>query len=131
MAGVLVGIEYGFDLFGIFVLAFLTALGGGLFRDIMLGNHPPVCFTHFSYIICVAITVVAFLIFLKVFDTHLGKEPGSEVVTGLLAQADAQTAKIADLKGRISDLRQSRSCPACQASCGREDLFCRCCGTAL
>ena len=72
MAGVLVGIEYGFDLFGIFVLAFLTALGGGLFRDIMLGNHPPVCFTHFSYIICVAITVVAFLIFLKVFDTHLG-----------------------------------------------------------
>ena len=72
MAGVLVGIEYGFDLFGIFVLAFLTALGGGLFRDIMLGNHPPVCFTHFSYIICVAITVVVFLIFLKVFDTHLG-----------------------------------------------------------
>ncbi|MBR2030275.1 MAG: trimeric intracellular cation channel family protein [Clostridia bacterium] len=72
MAGVLVGIEYGFDLFGIFVLAFLTALGGGLFRDIMLGNHPPVCFTHFSYIICVAITVVVSLIFLKVFDTHLG-----------------------------------------------------------
>ena len=72
MAGVLVGIEYGFDLFGIFVLAFLTALGGGLFRDIMLGNHPPVCFTHFSYIICVAITVVVFLIFLKIFDTHLG-----------------------------------------------------------
>ena len=72
MAGVLVGIEYGFDLFGIFVLAFLTALCGGLFRDIMLGNHPPVCFTHFSYIICVAITVVVFLIFLKAFDTHLG-----------------------------------------------------------
>ena len=72
MAGVLVGIEYGFDLFGIFVLAFLTALGGGLFRDLMLGNHPPVCFTHFSYIICVAVTVVLFLIFLKVFDTHLG-----------------------------------------------------------
>jgi len=72
MAGVLVGIEYGFDVFGIFVLAFLTALGGGLFRDIMLGNHPPVCFTHFSYIICVAVTVVVFMVFLKVFDTRIG-----------------------------------------------------------
>ena len=73
MSGVLVGIEYGFDIFGIFVLAFLTALGGGLFRDLILGNHPPVCFTHFSYIICVAVTVVVFLIFLKIFDTKLGR----------------------------------------------------------
>ncbi len=74
MSGVLVGIEYGFDIFGIFVLAFLTALGGGLFRDMMLGNHPPVCFTHFSYIICVAVTVVLFLIFLKVFDKKLARD---------------------------------------------------------
>lgn len=73
MSGVLVGIEYRFDVFGIFVLAFLTALGGGLFRDMMLGNHPPVCFTHFSYIICVAVTVVLFLIFLKVFDKKLAR----------------------------------------------------------
>ena len=42
MSGVLVGIEYGFDVFGIFILAFLTALGGGLFRDMMLGQEPPV-----------------------------------------------------------------------------------------
>lgn len=73
MSGVLVGIEYGFDVFGIFILAFLTALGGGLFRDMMLGQEPPVCFTHFSYIICVAITVLLFLIFLKIFDTRLAR----------------------------------------------------------
>ena len=73
MSGVLVGIEYGFDVFGIFILAVLTALGGGLFRDMMLGQEPPVCFTHFSYIICVAITVLLFLIFLKVFDTKLAR----------------------------------------------------------
>ena len=73
MSGVLVGIGYGFDVFGIFILAFLTALGGGLFRDMMLGQEPPVCFTHFSYIICVAITVLLFLIFLKVFDTKLAR----------------------------------------------------------
>ncbi len=73
MSGVLVGIEYGFDIFGIFILAFLTALGGGLFRDMMLGQYPPVCFTHFSYIICVAVTVLLFLVFLKVFDTKLAR----------------------------------------------------------
>ena len=33
--------------------------------------------------------------------------------------------------GRIADLRQSQTCPACGAPCGREDKFCRRCGGAL
>lgn len=71
MSGVLVGIEYGFDMFGIFVLAFLTALGGGLVRDMVLGARPPVCFAEPAYIICVAVTVAVALIFLKIFDSKL------------------------------------------------------------
>ena len=39
--------------------------------------------------------------------------------------------ELAELAARISDLRQSRTCPACGASCGKEDKYCRGCGAPL
>ena len=64
-------------------------------------------------------------------DTHLGQAADPEQVTKLLSQADEKNAKIAELKGRISDLKQSQTCPGCGAPCGRGDKFCRTCGAAL
>ena len=64
-------------------------------------------------------------------ETHRGEVPESEMVTGLLAQADEMAEKITELKGRISDLKQAQVCPACGAPCGRGDKFCRSCGEAL
>ena len=65
------------------------------------------------------------------YDTHLGQTADPEQVTSLLSQADEAKAEIAELKARISDLRQTRTCPGCGASCGRGDKFCRTCGTPL
>lgn len=65
------------------------------------------------------------------YDTHRGEAPENETVTGLLLQADEKAAKIAELKGRISDLKQAASCPACGEPCGRGDKFCRHCGGKL
>jgi len=39
--GALCGIRKGLDTFGIIVLAVVTACGGGIFRDILLGSLPP------------------------------------------------------------------------------------------
>lgn len=64
-------------------------------------------------------------------ETHKGEVPESGVVNQLLEQADEMAVKIADLKGRISDLKQSQVCPACGAPCGRGDKFCRACGGQL
>ena len=64
-------------------------------------------------------------------DTHNGQAPENDTVTQLLAQADEMTAKIAELKGRISDLKQAQTCPACGAPCGKGDKFCRSCGATL
>lgn len=64
-------------------------------------------------------------------DTHLGRAADPEQVTALLSQADEKNARIAELKGRISDLKQSQTCPACGAPCGKSDKFCRACGAAL
>ena len=65
------------------------------------------------------------------YSTHLGQMPEGDPVTELLAKADETSAKIAEVKERISDLRQSQTCPSCGAPCGRDDQFCRRCGGAL
>jgi uncharacterized membrane protein YeiH len=39
--GALAGIRAGFDVFGLLVLSFVTALGGGTIRDVLIGAIPP------------------------------------------------------------------------------------------
>ena len=65
------------------------------------------------------------------FDTHLGKETEGETLTALLTRADELSARSAELKDRIAALRQTQACPMCGASCGKEDKFCRRCGSLL
>ena len=40
MSGALAAGRRNMDIFGVAVVAFLTALGGGTVRDILLGNYP-------------------------------------------------------------------------------------------
>ena len=65
------------------------------------------------------------------YDTHRGQAPEGDPVTELLAEADETVAKVEEVKSRIADLRQSRSCPTCGAPCGKGDKFCRSCGASL
>src|SRR6202045_4407616 len=39
--GALAGIDAGLDVFGLLVLSFVTALGGGIIRDVLIGAIPP------------------------------------------------------------------------------------------
>ena len=64
-------------------------------------------------------------------DTHRGLESDGDKISPLLSRADELTGKITELKDRIAALRQSKTCPACGAVCGREDQFCRRCGRSL
>ena len=66
-----------------------------------------------------------------VYDAHLGKDTGADAVETLLSKADSQQEKIREVKGRIADLRLTKTCPACGAACGKEDEFCRKCGVGL
>ena len=51
ISGALLAVRKNFDVFGIAVLAEVTALGGGLFRDLMIGAVPPAAFTDFAYFV--------------------------------------------------------------------------------
>ncbi|MGX1563273.1 trimeric intracellular cation channel family protein [Streptomyces sp. NPDC055506] len=49
ISGALLAVRKNFDVFGMAVLAEGTALGGGLFRDLVIGAVPPAAFTDLGY----------------------------------------------------------------------------------
>ncbi|NDZ77528.1 trimeric intracellular cation channel family protein [Streptomyces sp. SID10853] len=63
ISGALLAVRKNFDVFGIAVFAEVTALGGGLFRDIVIGAVPPAAFTDLGYFITplIAAALVFFL----------------------------------------------------------------------
>lgn len=71
LSGVLVGIEYELDVFGIALVGVTSAVGGGVIRDLILGNTPAVAFTNPVYVITAIITVAVAMIFIKILDKHI------------------------------------------------------------
>ncbi|WSA92218.1 trimeric intracellular cation channel family protein [Streptomyces sp. NBC_01795] len=63
ISGALLAVRRNFDVFGIAVLAEVTGLGGGLFRDVVIGAVPPAAFTDLGYFLMplVAAVLVFFL----------------------------------------------------------------------
>ncbi|MBR2503240.1 MAG: trimeric intracellular cation channel family protein [Oscillospiraceae bacterium] len=55
-AGALVAIDNDLDLFGIECMAVMTACGGGMIRDIILGNTPPMMFRNPVYVTVAVLT---------------------------------------------------------------------------
>jgi uncharacterized membrane protein YeiH len=49
ISGALIGIKKNMDLFGVICLCIATSLGGGIVRDLLVGNVPPVAFIQPSY----------------------------------------------------------------------------------
>ena len=61
ISGAVTGIEKKLDIFGIIFLAITTSVGGGIFRDIIIGNTPPTAFVDpTSSVISI---VTAFVVF--------------------------------------------------------------------
>ncbi len=63
ISGALMAIRRDFDVVGIAILAVITALGGGILRDLVLGHTPPPAFTQWEYLVvplaAAAVTFVA------------------------------------------------------------------------
>jgi uncharacterized membrane protein YeiH len=49
LSGALVAVRRGFDVVGVLVLAVVTAIGGGVLRDVILGDTPPDAFEEWPY----------------------------------------------------------------------------------
>lgn len=63
LSGSMQAIDKKVDLFGVLLLGMMTALGGGILRDITIGNLPPRNFQHVNLlIISAAVSLATFLI---------------------------------------------------------------------
>lgn len=60
------GIKHQCDILGIFIAAFLTAVGGGTMRDILL-NRTPAYFVNKTYIIAIFFGIIAAILVYKIF----------------------------------------------------------------
>lgn len=74
VAGAMTAIQKKMDIFGVIILSVTTATGGGVFRDLLIGQNPPVMFSNPIYVFIAAGTAVA--VFLTVYlNRKCGKRP--------------------------------------------------------
>ena len=66
-SGAMVGIRKRMDIFGVCVLGFVTAVGGGMVRDVILGITPPNVFRNTDYALVAIVTslMVFMVVYLK------------------------------------------------------------------
>ncbi len=77
LEGATVAVVYRLDLFGVLVVAFVTALGGGMIRDVLLGDTPPAAIRMTRYVI--AAFLGGFIVFL--FSAQVRKISPDVIVT--------------------------------------------------
>ena len=68
ISGASLAIKKGFDIFGVFVLAFVTAVGGGTMRDLLIGNTPVEWMNDNIIIITVVVGAGITLLFNPIVD---------------------------------------------------------------
>ena len=74
-SGALVGIRKHFDVIGVFVIALVSSLGGGLVRDALFLQRTPVLLTDPVYLPLIAATVALFSLFTGLVSRILKVEP--------------------------------------------------------
>ncbi|WP_108244986.1 trimeric intracellular cation channel family protein [Muricauda brasiliensis] len=65
ISGVLVAMEKRLDLFGVLIIAFVTAIGGGTLRDLLIGNTPVGWMHDLTYVVTIFISVVFAIVFVN------------------------------------------------------------------
>ncbi len=62
VSGAITGLKKKMDIFGVVILAVVTAVGGGAIRDIVLGNTPPMTFRNPVYaLVAIATGILVFI----------------------------------------------------------------------
>ena len=63
MSGAVLGILKQLDIFGVIFCGIITSLGGGVIRDMMVGNLPPAMFRNYIYaILAIIFSIIVFVI---------------------------------------------------------------------
>ena len=85
-SGAMVAVRKRLDLFGIIVLGVITAVGGGMLRDLMIGNIPPNMFRNPVYVLAAFLTVLVLFLLFRCWPFLLGSRyiEGFEKIMNIL-----------------------------------------------
>ena len=85
-SGAMVAVRKRLDLFGIIVLGVVTAVGGGMLRDLMIGNIPPNMFRNPVYVLAAFLTVLVLFLLFRCWPFLLGSRyiEGYEKIMNIL-----------------------------------------------
>ena len=73
LSGFLIAVHYKLDILGVFISSFLTALGGGMIRDVLADKTPYVFTNNLPVVLVVATVLIALLFKLHKIDDLEGK----------------------------------------------------------
>ena len=68
ISGAFVAIKARLDIFGVIFISCITAVGGGITRDVLIGQTPPMIFSNWYILLIAAVTAV--VVFIIAYVTH-------------------------------------------------------------
>ena len=84
ISGAMIAIKKRVDIFGVIVLSSMTALGGGIVRDILIGHLPPTMFSDYRYVLAAVVTsVVVFVVAYILRDLYRRSESTVDAVNNI------------------------------------------------
>jgi uncharacterized membrane protein YeiH len=93
LSGGLLGVQKGFDLFGVLFLSFVAAVAGGMMRDVLIGSVPPAAITEVRYfLIAVGGGLLTFYAYPRLASLHRPILVWDAVGLALFAVVGAQKA---------------------------------------
>lgn len=102
VSGTLIAIQKKLDLFGILTLAVVTAVGGGIFRDILIGANPPNAFKNPFYCF---ISILTAIVVIGLY-TLISKITYNRIIKEIKFSTSNEDMQRIELKQRIDFLRR-------------------------
>ncbi|MDO5502268.1 MAG: trimeric intracellular cation channel family protein [Actinomycetia bacterium] len=102
LSGGLVALRAQLDLFGVLVLAWVTGLGGGIIRDLLLGDTPPVGISDWRLVVTGLLAGLIVFTFHGRFRAVAARRPrGAGLVTTLVKVLDAVGLSVFAVAGSL------------------------------
>ena len=84
VSGAMIAVDKGTDIFGVMVLAVVTALGGGTLRDVFIGHFPPRMFSSAHYVLLACACALTVFSLARVYkERYLAREKLVEQVNNV------------------------------------------------
>lgn len=77
ISGAMLAIDRDLDLFGVLTLGVVTAVGGGIMRDVLLGSTPPNAFLNSTFVVLALFSSLAVFLFAEFKGARYWKQKGA------------------------------------------------------